>query len=176
MPHFAVTAIGADRPGIVAGLTEALRDVGGNLEDVASTILRGSFTMMLVVSAPQEIASEELEEVLARAALPLEVAVTVREVEAATPERPEATHVLTAYGSDRPGIVAGLARLLADRGVNITDLSCRLVGEERPVYAMIAELQVPEGIDPSSLEEALRETAASLEVDVTFRVVEVETL
>jgi predicted amino acid-binding ACT domain protein len=30
MPHFAVTAIGSDRPGIVAGLTEALRDVGGN--------------------------------------------------------------------------------------------------------------------------------------------------
>lgn len=176
MAHFAVTAIGSDRPGIVAALTEALRDLGVNLEDVASTILRGSFTMMFVVAAPEGVGGEQLEAVLADAARPVDVAVTVRDVESGAPERPQATHVLTAYGSDRPGIVAGLARLLADRGINITDLSCRLVGEERPVYAMIAELQVPAGVDPAALEAALRETAASLGVDVSLRPVEVETL
>ena len=44
-----VTVVGQDRPGIVAAVAEALYDLGCNLEDATSTILRGHFSMMLVV-------------------------------------------------------------------------------------------------------------------------------
>lgn len=174
MGHVAVTAIGADRPGIVAGVTEAIRDLGGNLEDVASTILRGHFTMMLVVAAPEGVSAADVEASLRDAVAPLGVSVSAADVEAGAPGRPQATHALVVYGSDRPGIVAGIARLLADRGVNVTNLSCRLVGEEQPVYAMVAELQVPEGDE--DLMRLIEERARELEVDVTLRPIEVETL
>ena len=173
MTHFAVTAIGADRPGIVAALSGALHDLGGNLEDVASTILRGHFTMMLVVDAPTD--AEGLRASLAEAVSPLGVDVTVRDVEQAAGDRPRATHVLSVYGSDRPGIVAGFARLLAERGVNVTDLSCRLTSGEAPVYAMIAELAVPPGAS-DEVGESVRSTAADLGVDVAFGPLESETL
>lgn len=174
MAHYAITAIGTDRPGIVAGLTEALRDLGCNLEDVSSTILRGHFTMMFVVDAPVD--AEKLRESLAGAGEPLGVSVTVRDVEAGAPDRPAATHTLTVYGADRPGIVAGIARLLADRGVNVTNLSCRIVGEEAPVYAMVAELQLPEEEDASDLGSAIDGRARELEVDASIRPIEIETL
>lgn len=174
MGHVAVTAIGADRPGIVAGVTEAIRDLGGNLEDVSSTILRGHFTMMLVVAAPEGVPAADVEEALRASVGPLGVSVTAADVEAGAPDRPEATHALVVYGSDRPGIVAGIARLLADRGVNVTNLSCRLVGEEAPVYAMVAEVQVPEGEE--ELDRLIEERARELDVDVTLRPIEVETL
>src|SRR5207249_3801701 len=119
MSHYAVVAIGADRPGIVAALTGSLYELGGNLEDVASSILRGHFAMMLVVDAP--VPSAELERELTTAAAPLEVSVTVRDVESGAPRRAGATHTLVAYAADRPGIVSGLTGLLADRGVNVTD-------------------------------------------------------
>ena len=128
MAHFAVVAIGADRPGIVAALTGALFEAGGNLEDVSSSILRGHFAIMLVVDAP--VPAEELERDLVDAARPLGVSVTVRDVEAGAPRRARATHTLVAYAADKPGIVAGLTRLLADRSVNVTDLSCRLTQDE----------------------------------------------
>ena len=48
MTHFAVTAVGADRPGIVAAVTGAFAEHGCNLEDSSMTILRGQFAMMLV--------------------------------------------------------------------------------------------------------------------------------
>lgn len=174
MGHVAVTAIGVDRPGIVAGVTEAIRDLGGNLEDVASTILRGHFTMMLVVAAPEDVGAVEMGEALRRVVEPLGVSVTAADVEAGAPERPQATHALVVYGSDRPGIVAGIARLLADRGVNVTNLSCRLVGDEAPVYAMVAEVLVPEGEE--DLERLVEERARELDVDATLRRIEVETL
>lgn len=178
MTHFAVTAIGADRPGIVAAVTGALFERGVNLEDITSTILRGHFAMMLVIDAPEGVGGPELEAALRAAADPLGVSVTVRDVEAGVPARPEATHVLVAYGTDRPGIVARISRLLADRDVNITALSSRLVGGEPPesVYAIVAELTVPPGLDPDQLRAELQALARELSVDVTFQPVEVETL
>jgi glycine cleavage system transcriptional repressor len=41
MPEFAVTAIGRDRPAIVAAISEALLELQGNIEDSRMSILRG---------------------------------------------------------------------------------------------------------------------------------------
>ena len=176
MPHFAITAIGKDRPGIVAGLTAALRDLGGNLEDFSSTILRGHFAMMLVVDTPDDVPGDHLRERLAIAAEPLGVQVTVSDVEAGAPDRPTATHVLSVYGSDHPGIVASFAGLIAGKGVNVTDLSCRLTGGDKPLYSMVAEVTLPDGVDPDELQRAIADTAAEVGVDATFAPIEVETL
>jgi glycine cleavage system transcriptional repressor len=174
--HFAVTAIGRDRPGIVAGLTGALRDLGGNLEDVSSTILRGHFAMMLVVDAEEGTTADKLRETLSAAGEALGVHVTVSDVEAGTPDRPAATHVLSVYGADHPGIVAAFAGGLSERGVNITDLSCKLTSSEAPVYVMLAEVAVPAGIAPDALSKDISELAREVGVDATFAPIEVETL
>jgi len=58
--HLAVSAIGADRPGIVAAVTGVLVDRGCNLEDASMSILRGHFAMMLVVAAPPLTDAAEL--------------------------------------------------------------------------------------------------------------------
>lgn len=174
MPHYAVTAIGADRPGIVAALTGALEHIGGNLEDVSSTILRGHFAMMLVVDVPGD--GGEVRAALKRAAAGVGVRVHVADVEAGAPERPRATHVLTAYGSDRPGIVATLATLLSERRVNITDLSCRRTAGPEPIYAMVAEVAVPETLAGEDVEAAVLAAARDLGVDARLEPVQVETL
>ena len=54
MAHFALSAIGRDRPGIVAGVSGALLRHGANIEDSRMAILGGHFTMMLIVSTPDE--------------------------------------------------------------------------------------------------------------------------
>ena len=60
MRHFALSAIGRDRPGIVAAVTEVLLAHAVNIEDSHATILRGHFTMMLVVAAPEDAELERL--------------------------------------------------------------------------------------------------------------------
>jgi glycine cleavage system transcriptional repressor len=172
--HYAVTAIGADRPGIVAALTGALRDLGGNLEDVSSTILRGHFAMMLVVDVPGD--PDRVRAALDEAAGPLGVQVHVADVETGAPERPRATHTLTAYGADRPGIVAALTTLLAERRVNVTDLSSRRTSGPAPIYGMLAAVAVPPGLAVRALAAGIGVALAELGVDVSFHPVEVETL
>ena len=61
MPEFAVTAIGRDRPGIVAAISKALLDLNGNIEDSQMSILRGHFAVMLIVKLPEAVEADDLD-------------------------------------------------------------------------------------------------------------------
>ena len=172
MTHFAVTAVGADRPGIVAGVTRAFVEHGCNLEDSSMTILRGQFAMMLVVDAPAGVGVDQLEAALAGPAAELDLVVTVRPAADPPAASDDATEALSwtvsVYGADHPGIVHGVASLLAGRSVNIVDLSTRVVGPpDQPAYTMILEVTLPPGADPRELERELE--AKAVELGVTCR-------
>ena len=170
MPHVAVTAVGADRPGIVAAVTGVLVEQGCNLEDTSMTILRGHFAMMLVVDTPPSLSAEELEEALASAAAALDLVVTVRPIDEAVGASPQGeAWTVSVYGADRPGIVHGVASTLAAAGVNIVDLATRVIGDpSRPVYAMLLEVTVPPGVDPAALGDQLKALASELHVDCSL--------
>lgn len=177
MSEFAVTAIGRDRPGIVAAISEVLFQLGGNVEDSRMSILRGHFAVMLIVELGDEAARGKLESGLERVrdSLGLE-AISVSEVET-LPGVPDAgpTHVLTVYGADRPGIVHTITSLLAERGVNVTDLSTQVTGGSEPVYVMVIEVAIGD-VAEEELRRALEAAAAELEVDVSLRPLEGEAL
>ncbi|NHV06471.1 MAG: ACT domain-containing protein [Thaumarchaeota archaeon] len=44
-----VTVFGADKPGIVAGITGVLATYNVNIVDISETVLRGLFTMIMIV-------------------------------------------------------------------------------------------------------------------------------
>ena len=176
MPHYAICSVGADRPGIVAAVTGALLEHGSNLEDTSMTILGGHFAMMLVVEA--EAGAAELEAALADPARAFDLTVTVRSIDDDT-RRPPGGDPWTAsiYGADRPGIVHHVARLLARHSVNIVDLSTRVIGErDRPVYAMVLDLTLPEGVDAAAVSSELADLAHDLGVECSLHPVEVDIL
>ncbi len=171
MSELAVTAIGADRPGIVAAVSEVLRDQGGNVEDSAMTILGGQFAMMLLVETDTD--PGELQDAIVAATGDLVVSVT--EIDEGH-EAAESTHVLSVYGTDKPGIIAAVTRELADLGVNITDLSTRVLPpEEQPVYAMVLEIHVPEGLEDADLDATLEAVGERIGVDHTLKPLESQT-
>ena len=178
MTHFAVTAVGADRPGIVAAVTGAFADHGCNLEDSSMTILRGQFAMMLGVDAPAGVGAAELEAALAGPAADLDLVVTVRPAaEGVEPAGQLGSWTVSVYGADHPGIVHGVAALLADRQVNIVDLSTRVVGPpEQPVYTMVLEVTLPAGVNPHDLEADLTAEAADLGVTCRLHPTEADIL
>ncbi len=170
MPHLAVAAVGADRPGIVAAVTGVLVEQGCNLEDTSMTILRGHFAMMLVVDAPPHVSEADLESALAGPAASFNLVVVARRIEEAVAASPEGERwTVSVYGSDRPGIVHAVAALLADEGINIVDLTTRVIGDPaQPVYAMLLEVTLPDQVDPSALSERLTALAAELGVDCSL--------
>jgi glycine cleavage system transcriptional repressor len=181
MRRLALTAIGRDRPGIVAAASRVLLAHRANVEDSQMTILRGHFTMMLVVSVPADAdvgtLRDDLDDV--RTELELE-AIVLSELDDVDPaSEPVPTHIVTLYGADHPGIVHAATSALAERGVDITDLTTKLAGEGGdgpPLYALMMEIAPPPGIAASEVEEALRRVGEHQGVEVSLRALDAEAL
>jgi glycine cleavage system transcriptional repressor len=140
------------------------------------TILRGHFAMMLVVAVPEDADAAVVREELSRAgqALGLE-AVALSPLEEVDPaSEAEPSHMVTVYGVDHPGIVHAVTAALAERGVDITDLTTRVVGEDvEPIYALMMEVAVPPGED---VDAVLASVAADQNVDATVRPIDDDAL
>lgn len=172
MPALAVTAVGEDQPGIVAAVAAVLRDRGANVEDSAMTILGGHFAIVMVVEGDDGPA--DLQTALTNATSGLGLTVHVSTAEGGQTSA-DPTHLLSVYGPDRTGILAGVTAALAGVGANITDLETRLLGGggDTPVYAMVIELVAPD--DEDAVASAVALACDTLGVDHTLRAIEAET-
>jgi glycine cleavage system transcriptional repressor len=170
MPLLAVTVLGHDRPGIIADVTGALAELGGNLEDSSMTLLRGHFAMTLVVTL--DAAAPDVQDRLDSLLDDLTVYVRPLPDQGDLPAggRP---YVLTVHGSDRPGIVSSITRIVSTYGGNITDLTTRLAGG---LYVLAAEVDLPDGIDVDALSQDLTSVARDLGVGASLRPAETDVL
>ena len=178
-----LTALGKDRPGIVASVTRVLFQLGCNLEDSAMTRLAGEFAIMLILAAPGRLTQERLERAFGSLAHRLTLAVHLKALtraELTSPQRGK-PYLLSVYGADRPGIVYRVSDLLARSGVNISDVSTHRTSPKKgkaakPLYLMVLEVELPTRVRASHLETRLRRLAASLGVEASLRSAEAQVL
>ena len=167
MTTLAVSAVGLDRPGIIAGVAERLAAHGANVTDSRMAILRGHFAMTLIVEgAERDALAGDLAELDA-----LESFSVTKVAEAAANPRSEPTAVVSVHGADHPGILAAVTRVLADAGVNVCDLQTRLA---QSLYVMVMDVAVPPAV--GDLEARLGVVAAEQDVTITLRPLEPDVL
>jgi glycine cleavage system transcriptional repressor len=182
VPRFSLSAVGADRPGIVAGVSGALVDLGCNLEDSTMTFLQGYFAILLVVSSGPEVRAADLEAALAPVGSRFDLIVAVRQLDdaRAAPNADSGAGVpwtISVHGADRTGIVHGVTSALADVGGNVVDLATHLVGDpESPLYVMTLRVTLPASPDPSAAAAHVRQAAESLGVHCSIHPDESDTL
>lgn len=156
-----LTAIGRDKPGIVARIAKVLLDHGLNIEDSMMRILGGRFTMMLLLrgNASEEALYKDL--LAAGRELGLDY-IYVHPIADTEVETPKPTHLASLYGADRPGQVAAVADRLAALKVNISGLSTRLEGK---ASVQELELTVPADVDiRKELTEVAHERGIRVEI------------
>ena len=175
MARFLLTVEAQDRPGIVASATKALAAAGCNLADVSMTRLSGVFVLLAVVTAPDDIDTQSLW-----SASSFEGDATWRPISEAqaNPDVFEgARWSITVYGSDQLGIVAAVTAELSRQGVNIDDLSTRLVGsDDAAIYTMMIDATVPSSVNDVELQVALATIGKTLGFTCHANPVDVDTL
>ena len=136
---------------------------------MTSTILRGHFSMVMVVRPSEGVDAAAVEDALGPAAREMDLVVAARPVEEAG-DVAESTHVVSVYGADRPGIVFRVAEALAAAGANVTDLTSRVIGSaDEPVYALMLEVSAP---SPDEVAAALEEIRGEIGVEVSIHPIE----
>ncbi|MBI3912032.1 MAG: ACT domain-containing protein [Armatimonadetes bacterium] len=171
-----LTAVGEDRPGIVAALTRVLYEQGCNLADSRMTRLGPQFAIILLIQPPRDFDREGLWRALEPVAERLGLAWQLRQVspEAIVPPPAGEPIIVTVYGADRPGIVAEVSAVLGAREINIVDLKTRLANAGGPpVYTMLIEADLPPNGDLEELRQALRAVGERLGVEIAANPLEV---
>jgi glycine cleavage system transcriptional repressor len=176
---FALSAIGRDRPGIVADLAELIYECDCNLEDSSMTILGSEFAVLLLLTGEGDAIDRKLSSACKR--LEWEKRLTVffraleREPAARLSSSRERRFELQITGLDKAGIVAKVARCLADHNTNIHQMVTQSrPGAESgaPLYTMRITMEVPDEIDEGALRERLDAIAGELYVELAMERVE----
>ena len=132
---YMLTLIGADKPGIVATVTQGLFKLGLNLGETSMLRLGGNFTIMMMVSGihEEQLLRDELKPVIDALGMRLHI----DPIQAQLHEHVVPNIQVTVSGADRAGIVAQVTAALAACGFNILDLESDVAGTtDEPVYIM----------------------------------------
>jgi glycine cleavage system transcriptional repressor len=173
---FALSAIGKDRPGIVAELAEMIFEHGCNLEDSSMTVLGGEFAVLLLFSGSGEDLESRLSSACKRIEWEKRLTIFFRPLEG----EPRAYGAgegrerweLVASGIDKAGIVARVTRALAARDVTIREMrTASAPGAESgtPLYTMRIEMDLPRTVTVPEFQKELERIGEELRIDVTLR-------
>ncbi|MHB8898567.1 MAG: glycine cleavage system transcriptional repressor [Thermoguttaceae bacterium] len=167
MPRFehvyVLNVMSDDHPGIVAAVSNAVEELGGNIDSCSQTVLGGYFTLIMIVSLPEAIAAEALAtrvrnmeslggeyQVVARKGL-----VSPKKAASGATDR----FVITAFGKDQPGIVRRFSQYLAGKDINIVDLYGDRKEDE---FVLIGQLEVSKQWDIRMLQTDLEQMGQEL--------------
>lgn len=170
----AITVIGRDRPGIVANVSGVLYRHRSSIEELSQTVIRGQFAMILIASLEEGASVQALKSELLDLSRDLDLDIDLRRLkpEDLIPYEAGGTEpfIITARGKDRPGLVYGITDLLAERGINITNLGAQVarLGQE-PEYIQVFEVDIPKGLDYGLLQEKLRQRGLEMGVSVDLQ-------
>jgi glycine cleavage system transcriptional repressor len=171
--YLVLSALGPDRPGIVAEVTEYLSERGANVEDSRMAILGGEFGILLLLSASlDELAA--IEAGLGELSRSTGLAFTPKRTKSPDEHRRAAVVpcVVTAEALDQEGIVRSVTRALHAAGVNIVSLETTAYEAPvtgSPLFRMEARVDVPATLTLTKLRRALAEVADAENLDIDVR-------
>lgn len=166
MAQLLLTAVGADRSGIVSSVAAEVAEHGGNWLESRMALLAGAFAGIILVEIPED-RIEELRAGLGN----LEAKGLAITVTSTAPEEEHDQTVLrvTLLGHDRPGIVSQVTGAMAGLGVTIDDLDTEL--REAPMgdgvlFEARARVRITSATTEDDLRAALESIAMELMVDI----------
>jgi len=151
----AVTAIGADRTGLVHDLSKAISAAGGSILQSRMTTLGQEFAMLMLVEANWH-SIKKVEENLDALKNSDQLTITYRETRERTSRAPAAPYNVDIVAIDQEGIVAALAGFFAARNIEIADLNTRQYNAAHTGAAMFS-VQMAVNIPASTHLAGLRE-------------------
>ena len=169
--RYILTAFGKDKPGVVADVSRIIYEIGGNLEDSTMTRLVDEFAIILLFS----VHGPEIEELLTMECRRLErdkaISAFFRQLETVSIQTPpsQPSHTLLIEGIDHTGIVYRVSRFLADRGINIVNLSSEVIPSPESgsaLYHMEIKVSAPETCRLDEMSLGLERLGEELHVEI----------
>ena len=173
--YLVISALGQDRPGLIAELSQTVLNTGCNIEDSRMSILGGEFAIIMLVSgAWNNIA--KLEDSLASGSGKHGLVIQCRRTQPRKLTHEEIPYTIEVVSLDHPGIVQQIAGFFSKRNINIHDMytsSHRAAHTGSPMFTLSMTVEIPAATHISTLREQFMEFCDQLNLDAIMEPVKI---
>lgn len=157
--QYVMTITAANRVGILAAVSNAIAELGGDMQEVSVTVMRNFFTIILCSEFPEHRESQVIVDHIRDIGRPYGLEVVLKDPETDTSPANSANlgevHILRVTGRNQPGMMRQIASRLAQDGVDIADLYANRHDDGN--FEMVLEVSLPSGCSTDSLLAAINE-------------------
>lgn len=165
-----ISAIAADRPGIVRELARAAQDSGCNIDSSRMSVLGEEFALIVMLSGNWN-AITKMERMLPALEEKLDATLIAKQTDNRAPRENRMPYVVEAVAVDRPGIVLELAKFFETRETAIEDLTTWTYDAPRtsaPMFAASMTVSIPADLHIGQLRADFTDFCDSLNLDATL--------
>jgi glycine cleavage system transcriptional repressor len=165
-----LSAVGADRPGIVNRLSRAILDSGCNIEDSRMAVLGEEFALIVMISGTWD-AIAKIEAMIPRLESSLELMITVKRTAERAPAGGMIPYMVDVIAMDHPGIVHELAAFFSEHNVNIEEMSTGSYPAAHtgtPMFSLNLIISIPAQIPIARLRDQFMDFCDELNLDAVM--------
>jgi len=169
MALIVISATGEDEPGLVAKITKEVAERNYNIIDIEETVVRGLFSIILIVEIPDADIGKlpELQETYGKLERRTRLLISVKSYKEGRRPAESDFSVITIIGKDRRGIVARVSGFLYSKTVNINRIKMIARGD---FIAMELHVDIKAlTISKTQFREELKSTCGEMDLGVIFQ-------
>ena len=166
-----ISALGADRAGIVDELSNIIHTHELNIEDSRMTVLGGEFAILLLVSGEQS-AIEQLQAKSTDIEQALQMRLLIKPTTESTPAGNNIPYSVEVAAIDHPGIVSNISRFFSSRNINIVNLQTERYAAPHtgsPMFALHMTIGLSADTNIAQLRDAFTEVCDELNLDAELK-------
>ena len=162
-----LTALGEDRPGLVANLTEAITQQQCSICESRMSLLGGEFAIIMLVEGQWNNIAK-LEQTLPALQDSLNLTLQIKHTEQRTEQAKAIPYSVEVLAQDNPGIVHKVTDFFCNRKINIHDLqtdSFNAAHTGTKMFALAITIEIPTSMHIAGLREDFLEFSDDLNLD-----------
>lgn len=168
--HAIVTAVGADRVGIVDDIAREILGLACNIEESRMALLGGDFAALLLVSGEAEAIARLIQDAPGFGTK-LGLVTQARSTAAPSAAVDALPYLLESASYDTPGIVHSITAVLRRAGINIASMETETDPAPwtgAPMFTLRARIAVPRSVSVAALRRELSALESEFNLDLTL--------
>lgn len=168
-----ITMAAANRAGILAAVTKAMSELGGDLREASQTVVRGFFTMIFAAEFPDNIDPTLVHDHLQDACRPFGIELGIIDPSSHSSVSLTATGLTHSFrlrigGTNQPGALLCVSQIMSRKGIDITGMHA-VRTEEGRAFEMVLKLAVPQDCTPDVLLQDLENAGREFGITADLR-------
>ena len=170
--YLVVTAMGADRPGLVSRLARLASDCDCHIVDSRMALFGNEFTLIMMISGSWS-AITKIETLLPSLSVELELMTVMKRTSKHVPKNFVSRIEVIFTGEDQRGTMKSITQFLADRSLDLAAVRSHAEDNEGlQTQSIFLAINIPEKVDLAKLESTIYQLAEDMNLECSIKLMQ----